>query len=189
MLEGRGSNDLLQGGTGSDTLYGGACRHARRWGRNDTLSGGVGNDVFLFATGGGKDIITDFALGDLVEISGYTSAQSIVQVGTDVVVTLSSTDKVTLQNATLSTVKAAFQFASGSGGSIGGATITGTNGDDTLNGIGLGDVILGLGGYDVINGGFGNDRIYGGSAATTSAGAPEQMCSSTRRRRTRRLTD
>ena len=141
-------------GARADTLDGGAG--------NDTLSGGVGNDVFLFATGGGKDIITDFALGDLVEISGYTSAQSIVQVGTDVVVTLSSTDKVTLQNATLSTVKAALQFASCSGGSIGGATITGTNGDDTLNGTGLGDVILGLGGYDVINGGFGNDRIYGG---------------------------
>ena len=87
-------------GARADTLDGGAG--------NDTLSGGVGNDVFLFATGGGKDIITDFALGDLVEISGYTSAQSIVPVGTDVVVTLSSTDKVILQNATLSTSRQRF---------------------------------------------------------------------------------
>jgi Ca2+-binding RTX toxin-like protein len=161
-LEGRGGNDMIDGGSGNDIIYGGGGSDRIIGGTgNDTLSGGVGNDTFVFASGGGQDRITDLASGDMVQISGYSAAQSVTQVGADVVVTLSSTDKVTFSNASLTTVKAALQFASGSVGGTG-ATITGTNGGDVLNGTAGNDVIMGLGGYDVIHGGGGNDRIYGG---------------------------
>ena len=173
-LSGRAGNDLLDGGTGDDVIDGGAGRDTIYGGDgidwlaggrgNDILSGGAGNDVFVFASGDRQDVITDFAVGDLIKISGYASAQSVAQVGTSVVVTLSTYDTITFSSATLASVKAALQFAgttSGGGGATG-ITITGTNGWDTLNGTAGNDVIYGLGGYDVIKAGDGNDRIYGG---------------------------
>ena len=155
ILEGRGGNDRIYGGAGNDTLIGGTG--------NDTLSGGIGNDVFQFAAGDAQDVVTDLQLGDVVKISGYASAQSLIQVGTSVVLSLSSSDKITILNSSVATVQAALQFGgvSGGGGTTG-STITGTNGNDVLNGTGANDIIKGLGGYDVINGGAGNDLVYGG---------------------------
>jgi len=155
LLEGRGGDDSLYGGGGADTLIGGTG--------SDVLSGGAGNDLFLFAAGDGQDRVTDFASGDVLRVSGYSAAQSVAQVGSDVLVTLSATDKVTLSGASLATVEAALQFGDPSGG-VGtpGATITGTANGDVLNGTVGNDSIYGLGGYDVIHGGGGNDRIYGG---------------------------
>jgi len=153
-LEGLGGNDFISGGVGNDRIIGGTG--------NDTLSGGSGNDTFVFASGCGQDRITDFASGDVVQISGYSSARSIAQVGADVVVTLSSADKITFSNASVTTVQAALQLGGGTSGGTTGNTITGTNGGDTLNGTAGNDIIYGLGGYDVIHGGGGNDRIYGG---------------------------
>src|SRR5439155_21211340 len=140
VLEGRGGNDSLYGGGGADTLIGGTG--------NDVLSGGTGNDLFLFAAGDGQDRVTDFASGDVLRVSGYDSAQFVTQVGSDVVVTLSTTDKVTLSGASLATVEAALQFGAGSGGGgTPGATITGTANRDVLNGTAGNDTIYGLGGY------------------------------------------
>jgi len=155
LLEGRGGNDSLYGGAGADTLNGGTG--------NDVLSGGGGNDLFLFAAGDGQDRVTDFASGDVFRVSGYSAAQSLTQVGSDVVLMLSATDNVTFSGASLATVQAALQFGSttGGGGTTGG-TITGTANGDVLNGTAGSDTIYGLGGYDVIHGGGGNDRIYGG---------------------------
>ena len=163
-LDGGNGNDTLKGGGGADTLYGGNGVDTIIGGRGaDVLSGGIGNDFFLFGLGDGKDVITDFATGDLLRVSGYTGARSMTQVGTSVVISLSLTDQITLSNATLATVKAALQFdAPPSGGGTTGTTMMGTNAWDTLNGTGGSDVIYGLGGHDVINGGGGNDRIYGG---------------------------
>lgn len=164
-LEGRGGNDTIDGGSGNDIIYGGGGADRITGGSgNDTLSGGSGNDTFVFASGCGQDRIIDFASGDIVQISGYSAAQSVTQAGADVVVTLSSTDKITFSNASVATVKAALQFGGGSGGGATGNTITGTNGGDTLNGTAGNDIIYGLGGYDVIHGGGGNDRITGGLA-------------------------
>jgi Ca2+-binding RTX toxin-like protein len=166
IIRGYGGNDLLEGLGGSDRIYGGGGVDTINGGKgNDLLSGGAGKDAFLFAAGDGQDVITDFGIGDTVRISGYAAAQSLTQVGTDVVLTLSSTDKITFSGVTLASVQAAVQF--GSGGVSGGgtsATITGTNGGDNLTGTSGNDVIYGLGGYDVIHGGGGNDRIYGGLA-------------------------
>ncbi len=55
-LEGGAGNDNLIGGDGADTLVGGAG--------NDTLYGNAGADTFLFALGGGVDIIKDFVAVD-----------------------------------------------------------------------------------------------------------------------------
>ena len=163
-ISGRGGNDTLEGRGGNDTIYGGGGADTITGGTgNDVLSGGAGKDLFLFAAGDGQDRITDLGLGDVVRISGYGSAQSVTQVGSDVVVTLSATDMLTFSGTSVTAVKAALQFGTDSGGGgTTGATITGTNNGDTLNGTAGNDVIMGLGGYDVIHGGGGNDRIYGG---------------------------
>ena len=55
MLDGGSGNDQLSGGSGADTLIG-------RSG-NDTLTGGGGADVFVFASGFGNDVVTDFQNG------------------------------------------------------------------------------------------------------------------------------
>jgi Ca2+-binding RTX toxin-like protein len=156
MLEGRGGNDRIYGGGGNDKLIGGTG--------NDTLSGGAGNDIFQFAAGDAQDIITDLGAGDVIKISGYTSAQSLVQDETSVILTLSSSDKITFLNSSVESVQAALPFGvpDGGGGSTGGA-ITGTRGKDTLNGTSGNDVIYGLGGDDTLSGGGGNDRIHGGA--------------------------
>ncbi len=52
LLEGGAGNDTLSGAGGADHLVGGSG--------NDTLTGGAGRDVFVFATGFGNDVITDF---------------------------------------------------------------------------------------------------------------------------------
>lgn len=51
-LWGFDGNDKINGGKGGDEIYGGAGK--------DVLIGGAGNDVFMFAQGGGKDVIKDF---------------------------------------------------------------------------------------------------------------------------------
>jgi Ca2+-binding RTX toxin-like protein len=60
-LEGRGGNDQLNGGAGQDKLDGGAG--------NDVLQGGAGKDQFIFQSGSGKDVITDFESRDTVTLS------------------------------------------------------------------------------------------------------------------------
>jgi Ca2+-binding RTX toxin-like protein len=157
VINGNGGNDVLYGNGGNDTLNGGAG--------NDSLYGGTGIDTFLFQAGGGQDVIGGFAAGEIVKITGYTAAQSVAQSGSNVIVTLSATDKITFTNSTVSTVQTALQFGSGSGGGGGGGTgaITGTAGADVLTGTAGNDVIQGLAGNDQLIGGAGNDQLYGGA--------------------------
>lgn len=171
-IRGYGGNDVLEGGAGTDRIQGGAGNDTLTGGTgNDTLIGGSGVDLFQFAAGDGQDVITDLRAGEVVKISGYAAAQSLTQVGTSVVLTLSSSDTITFSNNTVATVQAALDFGSGPGGGSGGgsgggggtgSTITGTAAWDVLTGTSGNDIIRGLGGYDVIHGGAGNDRIYGG---------------------------
>jgi Ca2+-binding RTX toxin-like protein len=79
---GAGGNRLL-GGAGADTLTGGSGDETLLGGDgddrmsgladadildgeagNDLLTGGAGADVFIFRTGGGQDVIRDFAAGE-----------------------------------------------------------------------------------------------------------------------------
>ena len=59
-IDGGKGNDSINGGTGNDSLWGGAG--------NDTLTGGAGNDTFIYQPNTGKDTITDYASGDILQI-------------------------------------------------------------------------------------------------------------------------
>jgi Ca2+-binding RTX toxin-like protein len=145
-IHGRDGNDIIEGGTG-----------------NDTLEGGTGNDTFKFTTGDGMDTVNDLAAGDVVEIRGYTSAQSVTQSGSNVVVTLSGSDRITFLNTTVAAVQAALVFPDApTGPTEGDDVLTGTPGDDTINALGGNDTVDGLAGSDTIDGGDGNDTINGG---------------------------
>jgi Ca2+-binding RTX toxin-like protein len=169
----------LTGNSLAQTLWGNSSDNILAGlGGADTLTGFGGNDTFLFGTGGGRDIITDFSSGDVLKVSGYTAPQSVVQSGANVIVTFSRTDVVTLNNTDVATIQAGLQFDSsgGGGGGIGGGatagddTLTGTSGADTINGLGGNDTILGLASGDKLLGGDGNDTIRGGAGADTLTG-------------------
>lgn len=84
-LDGRGGDDLLSGGSGADRL-----------------SGGDGGDTFVFAAGGGQDVISDFTPGvDRLQIHGYTGWREVRQDGADVLLILSDTDSVRLEGLTV----------------------------------------------------------------------------------------
>lgn len=157
-IYGLDGNDIIDGLAGNDTIDGGTG--------NDSLNGNEGIDTFRFAAGGGQDWVMDLVAGETVQISGYTSAQSITQDGTNVVVVLSDTDRITFQNTDVATVEAALQFESTSP-TEGDDVLTGTSGDDVIDGLGGNDVIQGLGGNDMLTGGAGIDTA---SYALAAAG-------------------
>ena len=164
-LNGTASTDSINGNAGDDILIGGAG--------NDVLTGGSGVDTFRFTAGDGRDTVMDFAAGEIIEISGYTSAQSVIQDGSRVIVTLLAGDQITFRNTTVATVQAALQFlGGGSGGNtINGTsrndTLTGTSGDDTINGLAGNDTIDGANGDDALDGGAGADILTGGAGIDT----------------------
>lgn len=88
-LFGWAGDDLLDGGAGADVLNGGAG--------TDTLTGGAGGDSFVFASGYGKDTVTDFQHGvdKLVLVNVKSGAVSISHTATSTTVTIGS-DKITL---------------------------------------------------------------------------------------------
>ncbi len=112
-LLGSAVDNLIVGAGGADRIDGRAGDDLIRGERGDDLiTGGSGNDIFLFSRGDGADVVQDMAVGDTVEIYGYTAAQSIAQVGADVVLTLSATDRVTFLNIEVATVQAGLTFSS-----------------------------------------------------------------------------
>ncbi|MGE5564190.1 MAG: hypothetical protein ACM3ZV_12930 [Bacillota bacterium] len=158
-LQGNDGSDTLRGGQGDDTIDGGAdADHLYGGFGNDLLVGGAGNDIFGFGQGDAKDVITDFTSGDLVQVNGYASAQSITQSGADVVVVFSADDQITLLNTTVATVQAGMQFLSDTND-----TIIGGAGDDDLSGYGGNDTIAGNDGNDILAGGAGGDVLDGGA--------------------------
>ncbi|PCH72383.1 MAG: hypothetical protein COC12_06200, partial [Rhodobacteraceae bacterium] len=102
QLFGREGVDTLFGGNGDDTLNGGDG--------NDTLNGGFGRDTFVFATGGGRDVIEDFNRGnDSIQLEGFgmNRAQALnaaAQGGADVVIDLGGGDIITLLNTDLASL-------------------------------------------------------------------------------------
>ena len=65
-LAGGAGDDTIAAGAGDDTIAGGAG--------NDSLAGGTGADVFIFAPFQGRDTITDFTSGDLIDLSAITAS-------------------------------------------------------------------------------------------------------------------
>lgn len=102
LIQGFAGNDTLTGGVGNDTLDGGAG--------NDLLAGGLGDDVFVFHAGDGRDVVTDFKASGRDQLvlsnAAFTDWNAVwaatEQVGSDLVITASSTDSITLKNVALS---------------------------------------------------------------------------------------
>src|ERR1700730_15891829 len=99
---------VINGTSGVDILFGGTG--------NDLLTGEGGSDVFVISKGYGSDTISDFqagAGGDVLRVQNYGFATfasflaAAKQVGSDTVVTLSSSETVTLQNLNFSYLTAA----------------------------------------------------------------------------------
>jgi len=116
-LEGRLGADRLEGGDGNDTLLAGAGNDIVQGGTGaDILNGGIGDDTFLFAAGDGADTIQDFTAGgteDRIRVTGYTTWQSMVQQGADVLITFAPGDTILLKNVSVGNLTSAdFQFVS-----------------------------------------------------------------------------
>lgn len=87
---GNAKANRIIGGTENDTLYGGKG--------NDTLTGGEGEDVFVYNSGDGKDVITDYAPGEDVINFATGTVSSVGRSGNDVVFKVSS-GSLTVKNA------------------------------------------------------------------------------------------
>lgn len=81
QLFGEGGIDQLRGGAGNDTLIGGTG--------DDVLFGGEGADTFIFETGDGSDVVSDFVVGsDKLIVDGVE--YSLTNPPTDATVTAGS---------------------------------------------------------------------------------------------------
>lgn len=174
-LEGGDGNDFLSGNIGNDTIFGGTG--------NDTLSGGSENDTFVFQTGHGDDIITDFNLSndslDLTETAaGFTNAEEVLAAATDteegLLIDLSGGDSLLLSDISADDISRInlVDWDTGSNDDNddiidspdGDIVLRGTVGNDFLSG-GSGNDQIWAGSDDV-----GNDTLYGGAGADTLAG-------------------
>ena len=129
-------------------------------------------DQFVFGLTDGQDTITDLTSGDTVIVNGYAAAQSVDQVGSDVVVVFSGTDQITFENTNVATVTAAMSFAPPTDD-----LIYGTQGDDTLHGYGGNDTLVGQDGNDALFGDDGDDVLEGdhGSDSLTGGAGNDQF--------------
>jgi hypothetical protein len=88
QLRGFGGNDLLDGGAGNDILIGGDG--------TDTLTGGTGADIFQdTAAGLNGDTITDFLIGDRIQITDVALANAQLSV-TDTGISYNGSDFVNI---------------------------------------------------------------------------------------------
>ena len=69
----------IKGGTGNDTLGGNAGSDTIQGGKGaDIITGGAGADVFVYQSGDGKDIITDYEQGlDQIVVLGTDSRTKV----------------------------------------------------------------------------------------------------------------
>lgn len=124
VIEGADDSNTLHGGQGNDVLYGledndklyGAEGDDRLEGGKgeDWLIGGIGNDVFVIDDQAGSDTIADFnndiGYSDIIEFSAslFQSvtdlASNAIQSQSDVLVSLTSTDYLTVLNTTVDDV-------------------------------------------------------------------------------------
>lgn len=188
-LLGGAGDDVLLGNAGADTIDGGAGADTILAGLgDDVITGGEGADWFIFETGDGNDVVTDFGNGaDKVDITiaAGTYLMNIdwnyVDLGNgdyqfDTVLHFSDAwdltqehQTITLQNVELDYNRIEMTQDPYTGDTIysfGGSTsstITGTAGGDYLEGTDGDDNIFGLEGDDMIAGGGGSDIIDAGA--------------------------
>jgi Ca2+-binding RTX toxin-like protein len=134
-LLGKSGNDTLKGGTGNDTLDGGAGND-KLLGEagNDTLKGGTGNDTLTGGTG--NDKIFGGSGTDTAVFSGLSTASTITQVGSTLVITgangvdtvAADVEFVRFADGVLSAVAKAFTLTTSND------TLSGGLRDDTFSG-------------------------------------------------------
>jgi Ca2+-binding RTX toxin-like protein len=106
---GTSGNDVLVGTAGDDFIFGGQG--------DDTLSGGLGHDGFVFSPHFGRDTITDFAKGDVIDFveepfHSFADVQGLMhQAGADVHIDIDVNDGIVLSNVALASLGAGdFRF-------------------------------------------------------------------------------
>lgn len=172
-IHGLAGNDNLNGGGGSDFLFGDDFQTDLG---NDTLDGGAGAD-FLFGAGGNDTYIVD-NVGDQIENEQNTTAGGIDTVKSSVIsVNLNLFDSgANLENITLTgsanlnaTGNAKANVLTGNNGNnallggLGNDNLLGGNGNDNLQGQDGKDTLRGQAGTDHLNGGTGADVLIGGA--------------------------
>jgi Ca2+-binding RTX toxin-like protein len=97
-LVGAGGVDTLLGGTGADTLDGGSGNDTLTGGTgSDTLYGGYNDDTYVFATGDGQDVITEYNGADKAELNRSLLSVMFERTGNDLRVAMNgSADSITV---------------------------------------------------------------------------------------------
>lgn len=105
QIHGNGADNRIDGKAGNDMIWG--------HGGADILTGGAGIDQFVFATGDGRDVITDFVASgkahDILDLTGMkaiTSFKDLManharQVGNDVMIDATGGDSILLKGVKL----------------------------------------------------------------------------------------
>ena len=102
-ITGTEEDDYISGGNGKDTILGGDGNDTLEGGKgNDNLTGGEGSDVFVYASGGGNDVIADFTTEDKIVISSGTISK-ITSKNSDVIIKIGS-GKITVKNSADKTI-------------------------------------------------------------------------------------
>jgi Ca2+-binding RTX toxin-like protein len=186
--------EAVRGTAFADSMVGSAADNVFEGrGGDDTLTGGAGADIFNFAANGnGVDLVTDFALGDSIQVAAVLSSTAPtlgnvstvsgngVQLGVASGVTTLFIDTNAAAGAEVQirlagtfdpvffTVKDNLDGTS-SIALTSTPVINGTSGDDTLAGTGVSDSIFGLAGNDLLAGGLGDDTLDGGADIDTAS--------------------
>ncbi len=184
LLIGNFVNNVLIGGAGHDTFWGGFSLGSDYGPGDDDLSGGIGNDTYVVeGTFNGFDTIHDVALpgeGNRLQFGTSVRPEDVlfVQEGSLLRITnAGGTDGVVLADfdpsgITGSLVTEVVAFSNGVEDVTGGYETrllalmnptVGTDNADTIIGTSSAEVIRARGGDDVIAGGAGNDVLLGGT--------------------------
>ncbi len=196
-LDGTAGNDLLQGGNGDDELFGDAGADRLEGGNgNDVLAGGAGNDTlvggrsddtYVFAVGGGQDVIDNSGGGaDTLRFEGISFnqvASGLMKSGNDLVLNVSGgSDKVTIRNWFLGGDYVVDTIAFASGGQVTADQLFGAFGLSNPDPLGsliyrhlpdersFGTVLAGQAGNQIIRGSSDDDLIDGGAGNDTLCG-------------------
>lgn len=115
LLYGGTGNDTLIGDSQNDTIYGDDGNDVILAGSgNDLMFGGAGADQFQFRNSFGQDVIADFnhASGDRINLVGLTGSLNVdtlsqvqsrmTQVGSDVLISWNTYNRILVQNTTVS---------------------------------------------------------------------------------------
>ena len=119
VIIGSKDDDTINGGGGKDTITGGEG--------NDVLTGGDGVDVFVYNSGDGDDVITDYTASDKIALNGVTVKSTVISAdnSSDLVMNLNDSSKITVVGGIGKKI---------SGSVNGTSTVFGGGKDDTLVG-------------------------------------------------------